>query len=83
MPSFVLGEKGADIYSDVWTSDDEKSCNGNLEDEYPDGFTWNCCDGGIKEEGWRVGPHVVRSEAVTQRLFVAPRRFQEDRTPFM
>lgn len=55
-----LGEKEADYESETWWDHDE-DCHGrisDLEDEYPEGFKYSCCDRVGTVEGCRIGTHL-------------------------
>lgn len=57
----VLGELEVDYDSPAWADWDE-NCHGTIDteemqEEYPDGFTWNCCDKTGSEPGCTAGRH--------------------------
>lgn len=59
------GELQVDWDGDFWADHDEE-CHGriaDLEDEYPEGFKWSCCDELGNEEGCEVGKHVPNHHA--------------------
>ena len=58
----IKGEREADYESDFWADHDE-NCHGRineLEDEYPQGFVWTCCDEIGTADGCETGRHRQR-----------------------
>lgn len=54
------GEREPDYKSETWWDHDE-DCHGrisDLEDEYPEGFKYSCCDRVGTAEGCRIGTHL-------------------------
>jgi hypothetical protein len=57
----VIGELEVDYDGDFWADHDER-CHGTIDtdemrEEFPDGFTWNCCDNTGSEKGCVTGRH--------------------------
>ncbi|KAM6537641.1 hypothetical protein FALCPG4_003552 [Fusarium falciforme] len=55
------GELEVDYDGDFWADHDER-CHGTIDtdemrEEFPDGFTWNCCDNTGSEKGCVTGRH--------------------------
>lgn len=70
-PNELLGEREPDYESRTWWDHDE-DCNGrisDLEDEYPEGFKYNCCERVGTSEGCRIGTHVEKDTSFKRARF--------------
>ena len=57
--NMVIGEREPDFDGDFWADHDE-DCHGritDLEDEFPEGFKYDCCGQAGDAEGCNTGPH--------------------------
>ena len=55
----IPGNREADYEADVWTDHDEMHHGRitDLEETYPEGFVWDCCDQRGDEEGCETNVH--------------------------
>lgn len=61
----------ADMDGDFWADHDER-CHGiidsrELQEEYPEGYNWDCCGQENKTPGCKVGRHVGRKGSSSKR----------------
>ena len=55
----VIGEREPDYDGDFWADWDE-DCHGDIsdqEDEFPEGFKYDCCGKAGDAKGCNIGPH--------------------------